>query len=208
MTLPFLEEVFQVQQDFPRAGRFRVHGVLEQKLGDEIPSERTVGRAMAYNRVLRNAPGPWPAPAEPDPEPKNFPYRPLYRHQYWFIDIRYLVKLDGSWVYSICIIEGYSRKILAGMASRYQDELAILQLLHAALSEYGCPYGMVSDNAAVFTAAAYERVLDGLEIEPCYIEKRQAWQNLIESQFKIQLRLADAKFEQATTLDEIQAQHS
>jgi hypothetical protein len=62
MTLPFLEEVFQVQQDFPRAGRFRVHGVLEQKLGDEIPSERTVGRAMAYNRVLRNAPGPWPAP--------------------------------------------------------------------------------------------------------------------------------------------------
>jgi hypothetical protein len=32
--------------------------------------------------------------------------------------------------------------------------------------------------------------------------------NLIEAQFKIQLRLADAKFEQATTLEAIQAQHA
>jgi hypothetical protein len=76
------------------------------------------------------------------------PFQPLYPHHYWFIDIRYLVKLDGKWVYSICIIEGYSRKILAGMASRYQDELAILQLLHAALSEYGGPEGIVSGNGA------------------------------------------------------------
>ena len=45
-------------------------------------------------------------------------------------------------------------------------------------------------------------------IQACYIEKQQAWQNLIESQFKIQLRLADAKFEQATSLEEIQAQHA
>jgi putative transposase len=208
LSLPFMEEVFQVQQDYPRAGRFRVHGILEQKLRDDTPSERTVGRAMAYNRVFHKAPGPWPEPAVKADEPKDFPFRPLYRHQYWFADIRYLVRLDGKWVYSICIIEGYSRKILAGMASRYQDELAILQLLHAALSEYGCPYGIVSDNGSVFTAEAYERVLNGLEIEPCYIEKRQAWQNLIEAQFKIQLRLADAQFEQATSFEEIQAQHA
>ncbi len=155
-------------------------------------------------------PGPWPPPP-PDrtgEEPTPLPYQPLYPHHYWFIDIRYLVKLDGHWTYSICIIEGYSRKIVAGMASEYQDELAVLQLLHAAFSEYGCPEGLVSDNASVFTANAYDQLLRKLEIEPCYIEKRQSWQNLIESQFKIQLRLADAKFEQATTLDEIQEQHA
>lgn len=208
LTLPFLEGVFQVQQEYPRAGRFRVHGILEQRKGEDTPSERTVGRAMAYNRMFRKAPGPWPIPEPENTEPTIFPFRPIYRHQYWFIDIRYLVRLDGRWVYSICIIEGYSRKILAGMASLYQDELAILQLLHAALSEYGCPYGIVCDNGSVFTAEAYERVLVGLEIEPCYIEKRQAWQNLIESQFKVQSRLADAKFEQAASLDEVQSQHA
>jgi putative transposase len=209
LTLPFLEDVFAVQQEYPRAGRFRVHGLLERKLGEDTPSQSSVGRAMAYNRVLRGAPGPWPPPEDrSNREPKPLPFLPLYPHHYWFIDIRYLVRLDGKWVYSICIIEGYSRKILAGMVSRYQDELAILQLLHAAFSEYGAPEGLVSDNGSVFTADAYEHLLQKLEIEPCYIEKRQAWQNLIESQFAIQLRLADAKFEQATSLEEIQEQHA
>jgi transposase len=211
LTLPFLEEVLAVQQEYPRAGRFRVHGLLERKLGEGgTPSQSSVGRAMAYNRVLRGAPGPWPLPDEkPNRDPRPLPYQPLYPHHYWFIDLRYLVKIDGKWVYSICIIEGYSRKILAGMASRYQDELAILQILHAALSEYGRPEGIVSDNGSVFRADAYKKhLLPALEIEPCYIEKRQPWQNLIESQFAIQLRLADAKFEQATSVEEVQEQHA
>ncbi len=209
LTLPFMEEVFQVQQDYPRIGRFRVHGILEQKLGDDTPSERTVGRAMAYNRVFRGAPPPYPPPAEEDDEEvKSFPFRPYFRHQYWFIDIRYLVQLDGKWVYSICIIEGYSRKILAGLATRYQDELAVLQLLHAALSEYGRPWSLVSDHGSVFTADAYDALLERLDIEPCYIENRKPWQNLIETQFRIQSRLADANFEKATTLEEAQGYHA
>jgi len=208
LTLPFMEEVFAVQQEYPRAGRFRVHGILEQQQEEDIASERTVGRAMAYNRVLRGAPPAYPPPEEESDEVKSFPFRPYYRHHYWFIDIRYLVQLDGQWVYSICVIEGYSRKILAGLATRYQDELAVLQLLHAALSEYGLPWGLVSDNGSVFTANVYEDLLFRLEIEPCHIEKRKAWQNLIESQFRIQSRLADAKFEEATSLEEIQEQHA
>lgn len=94
------------------------------------------------------------------------------------------------------------------MASEYQDELAVLQLLHAALAEYGCPGSIVSDNGGQFKGAAYTGVLDGLNVDHPRIEKRKPWQNLIEAQFKIQLRLADAKFEQATTLEEIQARHA
>jgi transposase InsO family protein len=210
LTFPFLDEVLVVQQEYPRLGRFRVHGVLEQKRGEDTPSERTVGRAMAANRFFRGAPGPWPpAPVDrSDQEAKRLPYQPLYRHHYWFIDIRYLVQLDGQWVYSLCILEGYSGKMLAGMASLYQDELAVLQLLHAALSEYGCPAGLVSDNGSVFTAAAYRQLLEALQIEACYIGKGRPWENLIEAQFKIQLRLADANFEQANSLDEVQTQHA
>lgn len=132
----------------------------------------------------------------------------MFRHEFWYIDIRYLRRLDGHWVYSLCIIEGYSRKILAGVVSDYQDELAVLQLLHAALAEYGSPLGIVSDNGSVFNGNAYLAVLNGLKIEPRYIEKGQAWQNLIEAQFKIMLRLGDVKFDEARDLEEIQACHA
>jgi transposase InsO family protein len=70
----------------------------------------------------------------------------------WFVDIRYLVTLADGWVYSLCMLEGYSRKILAGMASAHQDLTAVLQLLFAALAEYGCPARVISDHGAVFRA--------------------------------------------------------
>jgi transposase InsO family protein len=209
LTFPFMDRVFRAQLEYPDAGRFRLHGIIEHELGEETPSERTVGRAMAHNRFWRGAPHPLQTDEETaDKEPAELPYKPLYCHQYWFIDIRYLVRFEDKWVYSICIIEGVSRTILAGMASRHQDELAILQLLHAAFGDYGLPWGIVSDNGSVFTAEAFLRVLDGLDIQPCPIESGQAWQNLIESQFNVQRRLADAKFKQAESFTEIQDQHA
>jgi len=212
LTLPFLTEVLQVQQEYPRAGRFRVRGLVGQRMEGEPPSEATVGRAMAHNRAHHDAPGPWAtddAPAvEDDDEVKEMPYRPLYRHQYWFLDYRYLVRFDGTWTYSLCVIEGYSRRILAGMATPHQDTVAVLQLLSAALGEYGRPAGMVSDNGSVFTSDAYEGLLHDLDIEVCHIEKGKPWENLIEAQWKVELRLADATFERATTLEEVQALHA
>lgn len=211
LSLPFFKEVLDLQHEYPRAGRFRIHGLLEQQREEPPPSERTVGRAMAINRQLHGAPGPWRSAQDDKPDEssaKHLPYRPQYRHHMWFVDIRYLVQLGGSWVYSICIIEGYSRKILAGMASPHQDLRAVLQILFAALSAYGCPQAVVSDHGSVFTANDYLEVLRNLEIEPIHIEKGKPWQNLIEAQFKIQLRLADFKIEQAHSLEEIQNHHA
>jgi transposase InsO family protein len=211
LTLPFLKEVLDLQQEYPRAGRFRIHGLLEHQHGAALPSVSTVGRAMTINRRVHGAPGPWQSARdehEAETEPRPLPYRPHYRHHLWFVDIRYLVKLEGRWVYSLCILEGYSRTILAGMASEHQDLPALLQLLFAALSTYGCPEGIVSDHGAVFQAHDYVAILKALEIEPKYIELRKPWQNLIEAQFKVQLRLADFKFEQAGTVEEIQRLHA
>ena len=211
LTLPLLKEILDIQHDYPRAGRFRVHGLLEQQHAEPPPSERTVGRAMAINRQFHGAPGPWQSARDEHPEAvsfKHLPYRPAYRHHLWFTDIRYLVQLDGSWVYSICLIEGYSRKIVAGMASPHQDLTAILQILFAALAEYGCPQAIVSDNGSVFRAGAYLAILRTLDIEPLHIEQGKPWQNMIEAQFKVQLRLADFHFEQAQTLEDVQNQHA
>jgi putative transposase len=211
LSLPFLKEVLDLQKAYPRAGRFRIHGLLGQQREEPPPSERTVGRAMALNRQFHGAPGPWQSArdAQADvPSFKHLPYRPAYRHHLWFTDIRYLVQLDGSWVYSICIIEGYSRKIVAGMAAPHQDLTAIVQILFAALAEYGCPHALVSDNGSVFTAKDYLAILRALEIEPLHIEQGNPWQNMIEAQFKVQLRLADYHFEQAHTLEAVQNQHA
>jgi hypothetical protein len=60
----------------------------------------------------------------------------------------------------------------------------------------------------VFTAGAYLAILRALEIEPLHIEKGKPWQNLIEAQFKVQLRLGDFKFEQAETLEGVQNEHA
>jgi len=213
LSLPLLKEVLDVQEEHPRAGRFRVRGIVAQRTG-KVPSEATIGRAMATNREHHGAPPAWSSDRVADDplagEVKYLPFRPVRRHQYWFIDFRYLVRIgaDRRWVYSLLIIEGYSRKILAGMATEHQDVVAVLQLVHAALCEYGQPQGMVSDNGSVFTSDAYEGLLQELGIEVCHIEKGKPWQNLIEAQFKVELRLADASFEQATTLEEIQEQHA
>jgi len=67
---------------------------------------------------------------------------------------------------------------------------------------------MVSDNGGVFTSDAYEGLLDDLEIEVCHIEKGKPWQNLIEAQWKVELRLADAHFERADGFMEIQERHA
>jgi putative transposase len=211
LSLPFFKEVLDLQHEYPRAGRFRIHGLLERQRDEPPPAERTVGRAMAINRQLHGAPGPWKSAGDEQPAQVSLlhlPYRPDYPHQMWFTDIRYLVQLEGSWVYSICVIEGYSRKMLAGMVSPHQDLTAVLQILYAALSEYGCPQALVSDNGSVFTAHDYLAILRDLDIEPLHIEKGKPWQNLIEAQFKVQLRLADFKFEQAQTLGEVQNHHA
>jgi transposase InsO family protein len=211
LSLPFFKEVLDLQHEYPRAGRFRIHGLLSQQRDEPPPSESTVGRAMAINRRLHGAPGPWQSARDDQKDEIHLgplPYRPDHPHHLWFTDIRYLVQLDGSWLYSICILEGYSRKILAGMVSPHQDLTAVLQILYAALSTYGCPQAIVSDNGSVFTAGDYLAMLQALATKPRHIEKGKPWQNLIEAQFKVQLRLADFKFEQARTLDEVQAAHA
>jgi hypothetical protein len=89
LTLPLMEKVFRAQLEYPAAGRFRLHGVLEQQMGEDTPSEGTVGRALQHNRLWRGAPNPLKTNRETEPkEPAELPYQPRYAHQYWFIDIR------------------------------------------------------------------------------------------------------------------------
>jgi hypothetical protein len=96
LTLPFFKEVLDIQNEYPRAGKYRMRGLLEKQYQEQgrdekPPSERTVSRAMALNRQYHGAPGPWQSArdeAQPDTTPKYLPYRPEYRQQMWFVDGR------------------------------------------------------------------------------------------------------------------------
>jgi hypothetical protein len=89
--------------------------------------------------------------------------------------MRPLVKLEGRWIDSICLLEGSSRTMLAGLAAEHQDLPALLQLLYAALATYGCLEGIVSDHGAVFRTGDDVAMLKALEMEPTSIELRKPW---------------------------------
>lgn len=69
----------------------------------------------------------------------------------------------------------------------------------------GVDRGTVATHARRFVE---DGMLEELDIANEHIARGKPWENLIESQFKVELRLADAHFERATTLEEIQERHA
>jgi putative transposase len=186
----------------PGLGAWRVHSVLLRE-GIRL-SPRTCGRMLALNRELYHVPKPEPKRHEPKP----MPFRARHRHEYWSVDVRYLDhKLGNGNVYSITILENYSRAVLASAVSRSQDLTAYLIVLFAAIRMHGSPEGLVSDGGSIFKAKQAQEVYHRLGIVKHQIDKAQPWQNYIETMFNVQRRMADYEFEQATTWNELQAAH-
>ena len=121
-------------------------------------------------------------------------------HEIWFCDVRYLVKYQGSWVYSIVFIDGYSRMMLAGGACLRQDLSHVISILQRALIGYGCPERIISDNGMVFKAHLLTRAVDKLGIDWQRIEKGKPWRNLMETHFSIEYRLLDSYVEACVDL--------
>ncbi len=83
-TLRAISTVKRLQEN-PELGEFRMYAALKQ-LGLEL-SPRTCGRILHANRALYGLPGPAKQPRSP----KTMPYAAQRRHQYWSVDLRYVV---------------------------------------------------------------------------------------------------------------------
>jgi Integrase core domain len=116
-------------------------------------------------------------------------------------------QLGGGMIYCISILENFSRAILASAISRRQDTEAYLAVLYAAIRKHGVPEVLVSDSGGVFRSHDAMRIYKALGIQKVEIEKRQAWQSYIESNFNAQRRLADWHFERAQTWENLLAAH-
>jgi transposase/transposase InsO family protein len=205
---PIINKVYRIQRENPRLGKFRVWSLLKKELKEEGNSleisQPTVARIMAINRKLY----PELIEVKEDEEKvKKMPFKPSYRHHYWFIDIRYLVKIDDKWTYSICVLEGYSRCILSGMVSLSQDLWAVLIVVYSAILRFGIPTFVVSDNAAVFTSPIFNNICQRLELSHETIKKGKPWENLIESFFGIQARMTDYSVEKTQSVEELKKIH-
>lgn len=201
VDLRAITEVASLQKN-PYIGAFRVHAALEE-IGIHI-SPRTCGRIMAHNRELYGLPKPEKKPKEP----KSLPFSPQMRHQYWFCDTRYIDNDHlGYRVYCITVLEGFSRLVLYSALSRSQTSLDFLRVLHSAVRQYGAPEQLLSDSGGQFLSNAAKRVYGELGIVKREIEKRQAWENLLETQFNVQRRMADWRFAEARSWEELQKAH-
>jgi putative transposase len=201
-TLRAMQEVKKLQVN-PELGEYRVSAALEQ-LGIKL-SPRTCGRILALNRQLYHL----QMPRSGEHTKKELPFQSEYRHHYWFVDIRYLDmhKLGGEMIYCISILEGYSRAILASAVTHRQNFEEYIAVLYAAIRKHGCPVALVSDHGGVFRDHRAMQVYTALGIQKKEIEKRQSWQNLIETAFNVQRRMGDWYFETAQSWEDLVAAH-
>jgi Homeodomain-like domain len=202
---PLMVEVYHLQKRHPDAGRFRIWSLLDR---DDI-SVRTVGRIMALNKQVYDdiphvARQRRRKPAQPHP------YKAAYPHQYWFIDGRQMdFALDGVKWWSIILLDGYSRTMLAGAVAPTEASWVTLMVLYTACLRYGAPAHLISDSGGAFTSNEVTAVLKRLQIVPNPVVSTQgeSYKNLMETHFNIQRRLYDYQFSLTTTPAEFEQAH-
>ena len=106
----------------------------------------------------------------------------------------------GKPVSVISILENFSRALLASVVSPRQDLTAYLIVLRAAVETHGAPEVLVSDSGSVFKARKRRLIYAALGIQHVEIERRQPWQNSIETHFTIMRRMADYHYARADDL--------
>ena len=194
---PVMVAVYHLQKRHPDAGEFRIWSLLARP----DLSVRTVGRIMALNkRVYEDI--PHVRKQGPKPPPQPHPYKARHPHELWFIDGRMMdFALEGVRWWSLIILDGYSRTMLAGIVAPTEASWGALMVLYTACLHYGVPETLISDSGGAFTSRAFEAVLVRLQIHHETIEstKGESYQNLMETHFNIQRRLYDYQFSLTTT---------
>jgi Integrase core domain/Homeodomain-like domain len=203
--LPLMIEVYHLQKRHPDAGKFRIWSLL----GHSEISVRTVARIMALNKEVYDD-IPHVHKRGPKLPPQPHPYKASRPHQYWFIDGRMMdFALDGVRWWSLVVLDGYSRTILAGAIAPSEATWAALLVLYTACLRYGAPETLISDSGGAFTSDAFEAVCRRLEIqhEPIVSTHGESYKNLMETHFNIQRRLFDYQFSLTQTPAELEQVH-
>jgi transposase InsO family protein len=165
------------------------------------------GHMTVWQMVALYKQAPLPSPREQRrPNLAERPQQASAPHQVWFADIRYLVKIDGRWLYSVLIFDGYSRAIVGAGCFDRQNFAQLVQVFRQAIAQWGAPAAVVSDHGAVFIAL--QPCLAQLAVQWAPIAKGHPWQNLAEGACSIQRRRLDAYVVRCTDRAEVSRQHA
>jgi transposase InsO family protein len=200
VSVQVMMEVFQLLDNNPLLGHYRVKMALDS-LGYRY-GHTTVWQMVA---LYKQAHPPAPSQKRP-PNPDERPQYAIAPHQVWCIDVRYLVKIEGHWLYSILLFDGYSRALVGAGCFDRQNLSRVVQVCRQAIAQWGAPDTIVSDNAGVFLALS--PCLQQLGIRWAPIARGHPWQNLAEGGFSIQRRMLDAYVAGCTDRETVYRQHA
>ena len=109
--------------------------------------------------------------------------------------------LDGVQWWSLLLLDGYSRTILAGAVAPVEASWVALMVLYTACRRYGAPETLISDSGGAFISNDFEAVGRRLQIhhEPMESTKGGSYLNWMETHFNVQRRLYDYQFSLTAT---------
>jgi hypothetical protein len=200
VSVQVMMEVFQLLDNNPLLGHYRVKMALDS-LGYRYGHTAVWQMVALYKQAHPPAPRPTRLP-----NPDERPQQAMTPHQFWFIHVRYLAKLDGHWLYSILLFDGYSRALVGAGCFDRQNLSRVVQVCRQAIAQWGAPNAIVSDNAGVFLALS--PCLQQLGIRWAPIARGHPWQNLAEGGFSIQRRMLDAYVAGCTDRASVYSQHA
>ena len=74
--------------------------------------------------------------------------------------------LDGVKWWSLIILDGYSRTMLAGAVAPTEASWVALMVLYTACLRYGAPQTLISDSGGAYISDAFEAVCHALADPP------------------------------------------
>jgi transposase InsO family protein/transposase len=203
--LPVMLEIYHLQKRHPDSGRFRIWSLL----GRPEIHERTVGRVMALNKRLYPD-IPHVSQKRQKKESQPHPFKASMAHEYWFIDGRMMdFEIEGVRWWSVIVLDGYSRTMLAGAVSASEASWIALTVLFTACQRYGVPQSLISDKGSAYISNVFEAVCRRLGIDHRTITGKdgESYMNLMETHFNIQRRLYDYQFSLCRTPIEFEQAH-
>lgn len=172
---------YEIKQEYilhPFYGYRKIFRALNDK---ELPITESQVRRLMSEMGLK-AIYPKPNLSKPGKGHKVYPYllRDLeieYINQVWATDITYL-KLNGSFVYLVAVIDLYSRKVLAWRLSNTADASFCVEALQEAIDIYGVPEIFNTDQGSQFTGNDFISKLNEYSIKISMDGKGRALDNV------------------------------
>lgn len=138
---------------------------------------------------------------------KKYPYllsgmQIRYPNQVWASDITY-IKIGGSFIYLVVILDLYSRKVLSWRLSNTLDSTFCIEALEEALSIYGIPAIFNTDQGCQFTSETFIEVLKQNKIRISMDGKGRALDNIYVERLWRSLKYEDIYIKSYETVIEL-----